>query len=838
MLFTQYDKDFLLELDKMRNKIIYARITALQFNETPIETIEGRVTGGSINIDGASALRRTCSLTIVAQDFNYNEYYWGLNTKFKLEIGVENAIAYDMPDIIWFNQGIYLITDFSTSHSTSSFNISISGKDKMCLLNGDIGGALAAETDFGKIEEEDKDGNWTIRSLLITDIIKNAVHTYAGEPYHNIIINDLDTYGLELLEYRYDLPMYLYRNTKYDQSKIFENATMEGDKVCWAYRKQDDETYVWEKTTLADLSRAKDLEVLTESMSGVAHPSEIKFEENSTETYYVAKIEYGQTAGYRITDLTYAGDLIGKVGESITSILDKIRNMLVEYEYFYNVEGQFIFQKKNSYISTPWTPIANTENGNPAVIESYSTASTSIYTFSGGELITSFNNSPDLGNVRNDFSIWGSRTSVSGAEIPIHLRYAIDKKPLAYRTIAVSDSELVAYNKKYNTTLKGQESTQYLYGTKYAIGEDGTVYCDWREIIYQMANDYYKYSHLDDFELKIIAANWDKGLYTNGQTGYESYYIDMQGFWRELFNPLLSQQIQSYNEEIAILEGTKEQEKSIEAISNRIIENNSKLVALQNWFKNPVFGPVLMEELENTLQENETIGERKNRFIQEQYDNMLELKRQIAKDKQLLESSQERLIELQDLKVANETNKENYYYEEKDDNKLYWNKTVFEQPEQLNFWFDFMDSDGEISKYSTKAIGFRPKSINETSLKGIYFRETPSVIFIEDATKITESTLSYTYIQVPNIESMFSISSQGKSVKDRLDELLYQHSYCTENANISAIPIYYLEPNSRIHIYDEEAGLNNDYILDKITLPLSHNGTMSITATKAVDDLI
>lgn len=103
MLFTQYDKDFLAELDKIRNKIIYARITALQFNETPIETIEGRVTEGSINIDGASSLRRTCSLTIVAQDFNYNDYYWGLNTKFKLEIGVENSIAYDLPNIIWFN---------------------------------------------------------------------------------------------------------------------------------------------------------------------------------------------------------------------------------------------------------------------------------------------------------------------------------------------------------------------------------------------------------------------------------------------------------------------------------------------------------------------------------------------------------------------------------------------------------------------------------------------------------------------------------------------------------------------------------------------------------------
>ena len=66
MLNMLYDKEFLLKLDKSRNKTIYARITALNFNELPIETIEGRITGGSINIDGASSVRRTCSLTMVA----------------------------------------------------------------------------------------------------------------------------------------------------------------------------------------------------------------------------------------------------------------------------------------------------------------------------------------------------------------------------------------------------------------------------------------------------------------------------------------------------------------------------------------------------------------------------------------------------------------------------------------------------------------------------------------------------------------------------------------------------------------------------------------------------
>ena len=71
------DLDFLKQLDESRNKIVYARIIALTYDEEPIETIEGRITGGTINIDGSSAIRRTCSsLNIVAKDINLTDYYW------------------------------------------------------------------------------------------------------------------------------------------------------------------------------------------------------------------------------------------------------------------------------------------------------------------------------------------------------------------------------------------------------------------------------------------------------------------------------------------------------------------------------------------------------------------------------------------------------------------------------------------------------------------------------------------------------------------------------------------------------------------------------------------
>ena len=149
------DKNFLLSLDEQQNNELYARVTLLNNKEMPIETIEGRLTSsGSISIDGNSAIRRSCSLTMVSDNPNYHDHYWTLKSKFKLEVGVRNDINPAYPEIIWFPQGTYVITSFNTNLTTNSVNVSISGKDKMCLLNGDLGGNLPASIDFGVLLEK------------------------------------------------------------------------------------------------------------------------------------------------------------------------------------------------------------------------------------------------------------------------------------------------------------------------------------------------------------------------------------------------------------------------------------------------------------------------------------------------------------------------------------------------------------------------------------------------------------------------------------------------------------------------------------------------------------
>ena len=97
-----FDNIFLDELCQQKDREVYAKITALTWQEQAIESIEGRVSGGSVNIDGDSIIRRSCSLTLISQNLNIEEFYWGVRNKFKLEIGILNTINTDYEHIIWF----------------------------------------------------------------------------------------------------------------------------------------------------------------------------------------------------------------------------------------------------------------------------------------------------------------------------------------------------------------------------------------------------------------------------------------------------------------------------------------------------------------------------------------------------------------------------------------------------------------------------------------------------------------------------------------------------------------------------------------------------------------
>lgn len=828
------DKDFLRQLDQEKEREIFAKVISLNYDEDPIEEITGRVTSGSVNLDGTSKSRRSCSLSLVAQELNIHEFYWGLSTKFKLYIGLKNKINSEYPDIIWFPLGTYVISSFNTSQSTNSYTVSLQGKDKIALLDGTFGGTVTSLTaDFGTETVLDESGISTKQSLLIKNIIREVVHEYAREPYHNIIINDLEMCGLELMEYRGEDPMYFLVNTETDE---VSNMTMSGTQGPYFYKNYNSTlgTYGgWSAGTVL-LKNIPVYDNRTATSMTRNYPTLISTDKETT--YSVIRAEYGDSVGYRVTDLVYAGDLIAQVGGDVASnVLDKLVSMLGDYEYFYDLQGRFVFQRKKIYLDTSWNNIRSDSEEKQIYVEAAAGTSAVTYSFEDANLITSISNNPDFDNLKNDYSIWGTRTTAGGNETPIHLRCVIDTKPQYYKNY-IGD----------------------VYVSKeYAGEEKADVVCDWREIIYQMASDYMKHNHDDNFIVTIAQNN--KEVYPTGYTGYELYYTDIYSFWRDLYKLDYDY---SYN---------------ISYVTRSDYENNPSNYF---WYEQGSNMSAYLKTNTYYYQDAYTIYQKVYNMTEAKYKANPSFYYYIRQG-----NSSEPYDSERDYYTRSEDDyitKKNYKKFNTSESNIGWNVNVIQAPQSLDFWFDFLDTNGEVDQYSVRNVGSRPKAENDSDVKAIYFRDIPTMIFVGvtytknqikadlkvnysnyGLTKTQYESMSkeaidnfiqqndlvlkaiqkqhddmpgYTFIQLPNyMENLFEISSQGKSAKDILDEWLYNYSYCIESISITTLPIYYLEPNTRIYVRDDNSNINGEYIADRITLPLQYNGTMTITATKAAE---
>lgn len=635
------DKDFLIELDNLHNKVKYLKMTMLTFNEEPIMDIEGRALSGTVSVNGNSAIRRTCNFQMglkIEESSNpiVIEDYVSVDKKFQLYIGYENPLAKykHYGDIIWFNLGMYVISDYNLSYSNSGIRVNISAKDKMCLLDGSVGGTIPASTIFHEkyIYNDDEEQTITIQYPTIVQIIREAVNHFGGEDLNKILINDLEEKVKVLMEYRGDQPIWF--NSDFSHFEI-----------------------------------------------GNDQPGE----------NYINKFTYGQTIGYRWEDFTYPGELILSAGETVVTLLDKVKAVLGNFEYFYDLNGNFIFQEIRNYLNTSYTPILNLDN---ETYFRYFSDKPYDYSFNRSQLLTSLSKNPSIGNIKNDFIVWGTRESNIGSSIGIRYHLAIDKKPKIVRDVADTvDFDL-----------------------------------DWREMIYRQ-----------------ICEDAKMGTSTSD---YNYYSAEMLAEWRYLYCP--------YTEKNEALYVTEEEAK-------RATE----------W---------------------KTLWTR--------------------------------------------------YYGESIP-WTGWNPAVYESPQELNYFLDFIDSSAEIGKYSVQKIGRRTQVINDSDVTSIYTTEIPDIIFVESE-KIDPSNPNYDseYLKLQNQGQklcaltedkwdLFNYSSQGKSCYDVIRELLYQNLTLNTTISLQCFPIYYLEPNVLIEVNEPAADTYGNFLIQSFNLPLNYSGTMNISATQA-----
>ena len=861
------ETNFLKKLDENKNKNYYARISVLDMDENIIQSIEGRVLpGSSVSIAGNSSVRRTCSLNLVAEkeenDLTDINNLLAVNKKIKIYVGLEKDLDYladviyldyssllpeigeigkiyisreDLfyrywtgsqyitintifdyqKDIVWFPMGVYVIVQPNIVNEPTNCNISLACKDKMALLNGEMGGNLPTSITFHEYDQVignidiyynspgeipfigdlvtdpneynvytyhynynkitwDKKYKWTrkygweditesdsstdfyagkvihIRNLIY-DIIQTSVANFGNESLAKIIINDVPKEIKQIVRYIGSVP--LYYNTATNMYTL-------------------DENYI------------------------------ISSQEDPQDTWRV--YEYNDDIGYVYTNFVMPEkeSIITNIGDNVCTVLDKIANFLGNYEYFYDIDGNFIFQEKRNYLNNSYNPTKEMYNAKPYYLDNnkdgvnggeaiqmspndlkligkenyradYYSDQKSVYTFNQGNgLITSYNNTPNYTNLKNDYHIWGKNANNNNVihyhvvikNIPQKTYYYNGKNnPPTYKrrdVVFLRDS-----NNKFTGKIRMLNKDDYTYRS--AINEKGTI------------------TFLNKIE---------------DGTPVFSYNAEDHSFTiNKVIDPDYTKSIVMSNIDGVVAGDATKKQLGV-----------STGLDLVSYIPSDWRAELYLQGLEAIQQ-----GKRPDIYQQELLD--------------LFDSIYEW-----------------GYYD--DNNEWHWtgrfkSETVY-NPNSLNYWIDFLEPIDNFYGISVDDIEPKLYSHQQDKIVKIYTDEIPNCILIDEAMDDDyqqevrdkcnhegqpESTVD------KKLYANLAENTLGYSAQEVARNLLYQYTTYNEVISLQSVPIYYLDVNTRITVTDRQSGINGDYIINSINIPLSPTSAMNISASRALN---
>lgn len=163
-----------------------------------------------------------------------------------------------------------------------------------------------------------------------------------------------------------------------------------------------------------------------------------------------------------------------------------------------------------------------------------------------------------------------------------------------------------------------------------------------------------------------------------------------------------------------------------------------------------------------------------------------------------------------------------------------------------NYYLDFIDSAGSLGKYSVSNIGRRTNVVVNEDVNCLFEPEVPNIVFLNldlndsDPDKLAElrdecQNSGQPWAQTSGeIFKAFTTGGYHNGAYDYICSELYTHTTYQTTISMTAIPNYWIEPNSRIRIADNATKTFGNYMIQNISLPLDVGSIMSITANECV----
>lgn len=809
---AQKRTNFFYKIDKSLNQRQYIRITLLNWAEKPLKEVQGIVTNGSLTKDGSSSVRRTMTLTVNLDGGEYDatslDMDFSLNKKVFVELGVKNDTdEWTQYPILWFPQGVFFINKASMSSSaSSSVSLTLNLRDKMSMLNGDVGGIIPASTIFDSIDTQSSTGQFISQKVTVYELIENVVNHFGNEDLCNIVIEDVDLKIRRVVRWTAENVLYLV--------KTYENGV-----------------FKYYTATI----------------------------EKPGENADFIEVKQGDDCGYVYDDFVYTSDLTLNAGSKVTDVLDKIVSYLGNYEYFYDEFGIFHFREIKNYINTTYATTAIKDMTKNSYLMN-TTASKSSYAFSDGTNIINISSNPSYDNIKNDYIVEGLRKStVSDVSYPVRYHLAIDEIPP--KTYWNEEKKAFTYPPREGVVLYKDASTSQIkacfpkvYNSNpKEIGEAEADAVPLPEIG-TLDTIYYDKS----FKYQAKGVDGEEGRYQNDKKdiGKLLYYVRVPVTYKEETDP--SSDYNSFykpdtfkNVMVSGKDGKVEKLTSASSNTIKIFTKDPSTAGGEglkggkdykyNYEPYYKYEPSCAKWNGEGYEKLDVVAVhgKDNPYVAEDWRTELYLQGEYAR--------------------VNGTDK-GYYFEELsagwtqiydlekqqfigDDDKK--NPVTLASLTDGNMFLDFIDAGtSSLGEYAVSAIGRRSDVIVDNDVNCLFQPNIPDIVFV-DAEKNTESGGKIAQeleskgerwsIAPKEIYSALATGGYKNGAFDRIKYELYLHTGYQRTLSITAIPAFYLEPSIRVSVKDKTTNTYGDYIVKSVTYTLGTGSTMTVNATELVE---
>lgn len=749
------DRAFLREVNAHRVAEYFARIEILDFaTEHTLTSLEGKVTAGSININ-TSNVRRSGSLNVVFDsdtfDLSNPDNLIAINKKVKIHIGINNPFYEispvpawsDYPKILWFLQGVFILTMAGTSVGPTSSSVSVNFIDKMGMLNGTCGGVIPASISLHDRLTIDGDGNVTVDYPRIRQIIFEVVHHFGGEHPGKIVINDIPDFGRRVVRYSGSTPIWFAERPV--------NTPGPGGFRISPY-----------------------------------------FDPN-----FPNRFTQGDDIGYMSSELIFPGEFVKSAGATVEGILDTIANTLGNYEFFYDVDGTFIFQQVRFFERTGEAPLS-TEIGmnspfniDPSLDAPFQNGylpqfndDQFINEFMNNDLVNSINYNPQLGMIKNDFIVWGTRQR-DGEDSRVWMHLAVDEKPR--RVYFEYDPEDDDENHIYNSL-----SYQWIWERR---REDNTI------LRYEFSHTVDNMTHApSDVPAtgthpanKIFAFVGDDliGRNPDGETiRLHSPSLNASGTGRNNHAGVRTTSI-AYNLNFEWREELYR--RALRAFADAEVGSDYDAELMWEWRR--IYDP-----------NNDGFA--------------IRWREQFRRTSPPFPST-----------LVSDPPWQGYRRE------------IITDPSEIHYWLDIIDTNSALGNFSVNRIGRRSMVVEDSQIHEVLNRQVPSIVFIDGRLPFEERQeamneqvaigQAFMFVQ-PHYMPLFQFRNSFGSCYEVIRDMLHVHLIHNASVTVNSKPIFYLDVNRVIRLNFPEQGVVGNFIINRMSWNLGDNPRMSLTANEAI----